>query len=278
MIKLVLSDTDGTLLPFGQRAISARTHQAIRDLIDAGIDFGACSGRDRADLEDPFLNDKALLRTGIMSNGKKVFANGRLVFRKELDHSELTALVDATKDYRGTSVWLTVDEDDTGVVSRRYNCGVASDDVEALENAKESGRDFEVTAQVPDLPAITGGVYIDERFADPAEVRSELEAACPGLDFPAPAPFFLDVVPKGWSKANGVGPLLEALDLGLDDVAFFGDSENDLSMLRLVPNSYAVANAAPEAAAAARFHIGNASDDAVAKVLEAWVANASSRA
>mgnify|MGYP000710970095 CR=1 FL=1 len=272
MVKLALSDTDGTLLPFGERTISERTHHAIRSLMDAGITFGACSGRDRADLEEPFLNDEALLQTGIMSNGKKVFANGYLVFRKELDHSELGALVDIVRRYRGSSAWLTVDEDSTGITSRRYICGVTPDDGEALRNAKESGRSFEVASGVPNLPAITGGVYIDTQFADPAEVRNELEAACPDLDFPAPAPFFLDVVPKGWSKANGVGPLLESLNIDLDEVAFFGDSENDLTMLRLVPSSYAVANASPEAAAAAHFHIGNASDDAVAEMLEGWVA------
>lgn len=274
MVKLVLSDTDGTLLPFGQRAISERTHQAIRRLIDMGIAFGACSGRDRADLKGPFRNDEILLHSGIMSNGKKVFAGNQLVFRKELDRFELNSLVSVITRYRGSSAWLTVDEDSSGFVSKRYICGVKPDDKEALKNAEESGRSFEASPTVPNLPAITGGVYIDTRFADPVEVRSKLEVACPGLDFPAPAPFFLDVVPKGWSKANGVGPLLNSLDLDLDEVAFFGDSENDLSMLRLVPNSYAVANASPEASAAARFHIGDASDDAVARVLEDWVAAA----
>ena len=44
----------------------------------------------------------------------------------------------------------------------------------------------------------------------------------------------------------------------------FGDAGNDLSMLSHVPDSVAVANATPEAAAAARWHIGACADDAVA--------------
>ena len=40
-------------------------------------------------------------------------------------------------------------------------------------------------------------------------------------------------------------------------------------MLRAVKNSVAVANATPEAAAAARWHIGDVRDDAVAQAIEA---------
>ena len=40
-------------------------------------------------------------------------------------------------------------------------------------------------------------------------------------------------------------------------------------MLAHVPNSVAVANATPEAAAAARWHIGSCDDEAVADVLYA---------
>ena len=46
-----------------------------------------------------------------------------------------------------------------------------------------------------------------------------------------------------------------------------GDSENDLAIIEGVPNSVAVSNAAPKVAAAARWHIGAAIEDAVAGAL-----------
>ena len=50
MIKLILADMDGTLLPFGSRVGSERTHSAILSALDAGIACGPASGRDYADL------------------------------------------------------------------------------------------------------------------------------------------------------------------------------------------------------------------------------------
>ena len=52
----------------------------------------------------------------------------------------------------------------------------------------------------------------------------------------------------------------------------FGDAGNDLPLFSAVPNSVAVANAQPEAAAAARWHIGRCEDDAVAAAIEALAA------
>ena len=57
MIKLILADMDGTLLPFGSRVVSERTHSAILSALDAGIAFGPASGRDYADLADAFDDD-----------------------------------------------------------------------------------------------------------------------------------------------------------------------------------------------------------------------------
>lgn len=73
MIKLILADMDGTLLPFGSRVVSERTHSAILSALDAGIAFGPASGRDYADLADAFDGDARCFSTGIMANGKKVF-------------------------------------------------------------------------------------------------------------------------------------------------------------------------------------------------------------
>lgn len=57
------------------------------------------------------------------------------------------------------------------------------------------------------------------------------------------------------------------MSLTPDEVAVFGDSDNDLPMIDAVPNSVAVANANEAVTAAARWHIGAAADDAVAGAL-----------
>ena len=76
-------------------------------------------------------------------------------------------------------------------------------------------------------------------------------------------------MPSGWNKGAAVLWLADYLGVASQDVFVFGDAENDLSMLRAVENSVAVANATPEAAAAARWHIGACEDFAVADAVEA---------
>ena len=72
----------------------------------------------------------------------------------------------------------------------------------------------------------------------------------------------------GWSKEGGLDALLESLGVALDEVAFVGDSENDVTLLEKIPHSYAVAGATPAAKEAAHGLIGDAADDSVAQLIE----------
>ena len=101
------------------------------------------------------------------------------------------------------------------------------------------------------------------------QVIEVLRREVPQVDYSLPMPGFINTTPHGWSKASAVDVLAGRLGISLDQVVVFGDSGNDLEMLRHVPNSVAVANATPEAKAAARWHIGECADDAVAHAIAA---------
>jgi hypothetical protein len=60
---------------------------------------------------------------------------------------------------------------------------------------------------------------------------------------------------------------LNSEGITLDEVAVFGDSENDISMLEVVPHSVVVRNASADALAVANYRIGLSADDAVADAL-----------
>ena len=94
-IKLVLCDMDGTLVPFGSRGVSTRTINSIHALMDAGIHFGPSSGRALCDLVSFFSGDEACINTGILANGKLVFVDGELVYRRPIPRVALSELVEA---------------------------------------------------------------------------------------------------------------------------------------------------------------------------------------
>ncbi len=57
---------------------------------------------------------------------------------------------------------------------------------------------------------------------------------------------FAELVPKGYSKATGIKYIIEQLDIPWENTYAFGDSENDLDMMKYVCNSVAMGNAVEE--------------------------------
>lgn len=71
----------------------------------------------------------------------------------------------------------------------------------------------------------------------------------------------LEINKKGINKGNALNVLLEKLAISNDEIAVFGDSENDLSMLQGRSFSFAMDNALPNAKNAAAF-ITRSNDEA----------------
>ncbi len=269
MIKLLLSDMDGTLLPFGATTVSQRTHEAILAAQQAGIHFGPASGRDRAALLPAFYGDQRCVSTGIMANGKQVFLNGELILRRSLPQDAIMRLGEALLPFEGSFALANVVSEDPFSPTTSYALGVAAGDEAARANIASARQAITPADELPsDGAVISAGIFVDTRLNAVDDLRRIAESTCPDLAFPQPSPFFLDVIERGWTKASALSALLDAMGVTPEEVAYFGDSENDLTMLEAVPNSYAVANASPEARDAARQHIGPCEEDAVAQFIE----------
>ena len=268
MIKLVLCDMDGTLVPFGAERVSDRTLAAIRSLVHAGVRFGPASGREPIDLKTFFSGDESLYETGIMANGKIVDVDGRRVKTVALDVDALRRVEAFAADDADCALITYVRE---GATTRVLVSGVDEAKAERLMRLSRGMLPPMERGCVPDAQIITAGfACIDATRI--AEVRAALERICPELDFAQPAPSFLDILPSGWNKASAL-PIVER-ELGIDrsEIAYFGDSENDLAMLEAIPCSFAVSSGSEAARDAARYVIGSAEDDAPARVMEAFAA------
>ena len=106
--------------------------------------------------------------------------------------------------------------------------------------------------------------------ADPArrnEIRAYLnETYGEEVDMVYPGDDFLDIHKKGVSKAAALLRLCADWHIAPAEMVSFGNTENDASMLRAAGRSYAVANAEPEAKAAAKEILPYTNnEDAVAK-------------
>ena len=264
MIKLALSDVDGTLVPFGHQHVSARTLEAIRTLQNAGVHFGLATGRDEPDLIRQFCGQSWPFDTGILSNGKKIMVDGTIACLTLLDNDAVARVASLTLEYPDSFVSVYPQN---AVPSDRVYC-IGATREQMAPWLTSVGANAVIVDRVPDVQILGATIACNHSQRMMEELIARAVQECPELDFAQPFPQWCDVLPKGLNKGSALSILLEALGMTGDEAVFFGDAENDLALLGSIENSVAVANATPAAAAAARWHIGACEDDAVALALE----------
>ena len=78
-------------------------------------------------------------------------------------------------------------------------------------------------------------------------------------------------MPTGVSKATGIEAIMRTLGVEASEVMACGDSDNDLSMLRLAGTSVVTANGQEEAKALATYLAPSCDEDGVARAIEELV-------
>ena len=251
---------DNTLIPIGRSHVSARTLVAIKALQAAGIEFAPCTGRGPVELAPFFLDDERYFATGVLHNGQTVYVDGDLVYERLYEAEDLLRLQQIALSYPGTTMCFY--PLDTDASNPAYCIGESEE--RAVAYAKRYRFTPTMVSEVPDVPYISVTVAITLGEAVVEEIRRRVDAEVPGLELVQTFPGWCDVLPRGVNKASGIGILARELGVPRDEIVVFGDAENDLAAFGEVENSVAVANATPEAAAAARWHVGACADDGVA--------------
>lgn len=262
-IKLILSDIDGTMLPYGQRVVSPRVIAAFHAAMDAGIHIGPASGRGISHVVPTFAGDDACVATALGTNGMQVYLDGTLIHEEHLDHDALEHVTEVIHGMDG--VGAIVFKGGTPLLVE----GTREDLAQSFPIYAEQAVDH---VGIPDFPIVKLNVFNAGGMEVTRSVFETVVREVPELDFNIPMPGFLNLTPPGYSKASGIDILCEALGIGLDQVVTFGDGGNDLEMIAHVPNGVAVAGAVPEVAAAAHWHIGPCEDESVPAAIEALAA------
>lgn len=266
MIKLVLTDLDDTLICHGLPRATDRAIAGVRAMVAEGLHFGPVSGRIPNDMGWMFDHQKECYATGAFCNGQMIYVDGELVHTEPIDGAELNRL----------AAWLA--REDRGILTmfdvwhgdiKTAGYFVTPDDVHAERMLGSFGAAKRWERQLEERPYLKANIHVTGDRARQTETRDLLREQFASMDFVFPsndAPL-LDILPHGWSKGSAVEVLARELGITLEEVATFGDSENDLAMIEAVPNAVAVANASEQIKRAARWEIGPSADDSVADAL-----------
>lgn len=251
-IKLMAFDLDGTLLR-DDKTPDPRTVKAVKRAMDAGIHIALASGRDRTGVQ--FVSDQLGLENG---ENFYVLVNGQIIYDIQ------------NKEYGLDDVLSPEDGLKIQDVCKRYDvegifcCGYDFYSYLSRQGRKAKEERARKTGQPADYGLKTGAEH--RNFIDldikPYVFSQDINKVCmiqtreffednldalrqdlKDYDLLMVGPQWLEIMPKGVSKASGLKHVADKLGITMDEVMAFGDAENDIHMLEAAGIGVAMGNA-----------------------------------
>ena len=257
MPKLLFFDIDGTLIN-DKFKIPSTVKPALDKARANDCLIFINTGRTYCNI-DPILNDLPL--DGIVYGcGTRIVASGKTIRAMEYDHETSMKILEI---YRKTNV-PTVFECDTGL----YYDDELSDHLMIPMFRKYSdprGLTRFVSQDDPEFRAVKMFCFLNDETRE--RLLSNLKAG--GFNYYAidRGRGGFEIVPEGCSKAMGIDVLCEHYGVSLSDCYVFGDSNNDLSMLKHVPNSIAMGQAPDDVKKYCSYITGTPDEDGIQNAL-----------
>ena len=235
MIKIILSDIDGTFLKDDKNFTDLHA-EALKAVIAKGLKFVFVSAR-MPEAIYPITDALGMAHTPVISygGGFVLTEDEEIIFDKKIAAedtgnvlAEMSRWQDITINYYAGRRWF----------------------VEAIDKRVQFEMDITgATAEVADFDELLNENIFPNKvmvICEPPtceEMERELGKKFPALNVVRSAPYLLEIMDKSVSKATGIKVLLKHYGFALDEAIAFGDNYNDIEMLELIPQSVAMANA-----------------------------------
>ena len=242
MIKLIITDMDGTLL-HDDKSMPAGTFDLIHALHARGITFAAGSGRQYASLKDSFAPCADLMyfiaENGAMSADGK---NDTILDQHSLEHEDVHRFLKVCAQIPQATVVLC------GVRSAWYT----SEDPRDLRNIPPY---YYSPPRVDVLSAVDDEILkiaILHHGGTAEHIYPLFQPYADDFSIAVSAFEWMDIMRKGVHKGIGVRKLQEHLGISKEQTMIFGDFMNDYEMLQEARFSVAMKNALPQIKAICR--------------------------
>ena len=235
MIKVILSDIDGTFLK-DDKNFTALHAEAIKSVVAKGLKFVFVSAR-MPEAIYPITDAIGMNHTPVISygGGFVLTENEEIIFDKKIFADDAKNILAAMNRWQDITI--------NYYTGRRWF-------VEAIDKRVQFEMDItSATAEVESFNKLLSENILPNKImviCEPPtceEMERELGKKFPTLNVVRSAPYLLEIMDKGVSKATGIKILLKHYGFTLDEAIAFGDNYNDTEMLKLIPQSVAMANA-----------------------------------
>ncbi len=245
-MKLACFDVDGTLLPSYDERIPQANVEAVQRFADLGNAIAIASGRPFGSCKKFLEYFRSPYRFAIAAGGSVAYDfDGNLLWKKTLGKADFLHFREELGHLKDVAVYCLMGDDSMGSyfpepwADYEYGFNVFSCHHD-LGKDESSLDEFGVTKiMITASPEVSKRItLLPEDYENYTIVRS--------------GPIFLEVMPKGVSKASGAYAICEKLGIKKEDVYAFGDSGNDIGMVEEF-NGVAMGNAMDEVKKVAKF-------------------------
>ena len=243
MVRLVVSDVDGTLLRNGQKTIPEEIIEIIKSLKERGIMFAVASGREYSNLRDLFEPVKKDI-IYICVNGALVVYDDKLISKTPLERKTAFSIADEIYKANGCEMLISGEEKTYAKVKSydyadhvRKNIGNILEEIRNIRDVRENI--IKISAYKKSGITKEAEMFI-KKWGDKVQVVQSQDT---WVDFTAP------MVTKG----AALYMVQEAFGFSYDETMTFGDNYNDLDMFAQSFFSYAISDSAPDIRNSARF-------------------------
>ncbi|MCY9669448.1 Cof-type HAD-IIB family hydrolase [Paenibacillus alginolyticus] len=252
MIKLIVSDLDGTLLDHSKK-VSSRELAALKKVKEAGMMLCLASGRMNIEMQ-MVLEEIGHRAYSVSQNGAFIHLEDGTFMKSQhfqpklayqlyqlLKGFDLVKLVCSGEANYITHLTPASDE----VQSRTFQPFIIKEDMEQSLEGDFAVCKFSMFGEIETLLKLKA--LLEEKLGD------QLELFISDKDC-------LDIMPRSVSKGSSLLVLMEKLGLKPEEVACFGDSFNDVSMFGITPHSFAMKGAHPEVKQKAIYHVDSVAE------------------
>lgn len=237
MLKLIVSDLDGTLLPYGQECVPNTVKKLIRELLDCGVHFAVSSGRTYSELLKflpEFENDIYF----ICCDGAYYLKGGKILYSKHIMHEQLLYVSMAAA--KTPCIYHSAAESyATAGIPEGYHELFSPKEISSAEKIPVNEKIYKITlfSSPIRLPA-HASLRVHWNEGETADIT--------------------EYVNRFSNKGAALSDLKSRLFLSGLDVAVIGDADNDLSMMRGVKYSFAVGDRSKLVGAVADYKVDSA--------------------
>lgn len=258
-VKLIAVDMDGTFLSDAKTYNRARFLAQYARMKAQGIRFVVASGNQYYQLIS-FFPEIAHEISFVAENGGWVVSAGEDVFNGELSKEDFDTVTTLLGDVagieiiacgKGSAYTLKQYHDSFHAMAAKYYHRLEK--VDNFDNLNDIFFKFGLNVSDDEIPRIQAMLH--EKLGDIMVPVTTGHGS-------------IDLIIPGVHKANGLKILQKRWGIEDHEVVAFGDSGNDVEMLRQSGFSFAMANARPHIKAVARFEAPHNNDEGVLDVIE----------